>query len=167
MFFWKKKKAAKKVVSGNEENPPENQKFTATIIRFVARKSYSSMTEMVRDTAREFLEKLQNSGGEVSMKKIQETGSTLEVIDIHTTDLDEFRRKLADYQVEFAIVKDSETGEHEVVYKCKDMTCVQEALEKALVVFQDARPSLDERLAWAKKKVEEQDQQSRGYNRYK
>ncbi len=125
------------------------------LIRVTAKKSYTSMNALVHDTAQEVLDKLR--GGELSKRAMHKTGSSLEVIDVSTTDLKEFKRMLSEYQVDFAVVSDKNTGKYEVMYKCKDMSLVEKAFENSLSAFKEQKPSLTEQLALASKKVKEQD----------
>lgn len=167
MFFSRKEKVAEENIPEKEEYTPAPKKAMSTFIRVAVTKldSTFSTNKIVESATQELLDRLK-AGEEITLEGIQEA-DIFNVIDTRTLDLEKFRRILLKYGMNFAVLKDSETGKYEVLYKCNDTTCLQEALEKMLVAFQNARPSLEETLAWAKKKVEEQDQQPRGYNRYK
>lgn len=70
--------------------------------------------------------------GEQKIQKLNMQGKQLESVALMDEDIKPFRKELNKYGVDFAVVKDKQTGEHSVFFKGQDTERVYMALEKVL-----------------------------------
>ena len=70
--------------------------------------------------------------GEQKIEKLNMQGKQLENVTLMDEDIKSFRKELKKYGVDFAVVKDKQTGEHSVFFKGQDIERVYMSLEKVL-----------------------------------
>lgn len=70
--------------------------------------------------------------GEQKIQKLNMQGKQLENVALMDEDIKPFRKELNKYGVDFAVVRDTQTGEHSVFFKGQDTERVYMALEKVL-----------------------------------
>lgn len=70
--------------------------------------------------------------GRQSLKSLNNQGRQLESVNLSGEDIAAFRKELKQYNVDFAVMKNKDTGEHTVFFKAQDVDRVYKGLGKCV-----------------------------------
>ncbi len=126
----------------------KTERFSGSVLRMAIREYLRGHVSRARQK--------QIAHGEQSLKDLNAQGRELTEISIADKDIQQLRRELNKYEVDFHIMRDDDAGIYHVFFKAQDIERVDMGLEKCALKFADVvRRPMKEQMADATKEAEQ------------